>query len=296
MLRSRRYFAHLSSVAALTSLAPAWVNARSQSLQGEFTKRIGAIEHEVGGRLGATLLDLRHGRSLGYRADERFPMCSTFKLLAAGAVLARVDQGQDSLERRIRFGRGRLVPYSPVTETRTGGGMSLGELCEAAMVRSDNTAANLILDTLGGPAGLTRFARSIGDKVTRLDRTETELNEARPGDPRDTTSPQAMARSIEALCLETALGKPSQDRLLGWLKGSQTSSLRFRAGLPPGWEAGDKTGSGEQGTTNDVGLLWAPDRPEEPALILTVYLTQSQATPEARNAAIADVVRVATTL
>ena len=302
MLRSRRYFAHLSSVAALTTLAPGWVNARSESLQLEFTKRIGAIEHAVGGRLGATLIDPGQGRTLGYRADERFPMCSTFKLLAAAAVLAKVDQGQESLERRVAVKGRQIVPHSPVTSPRTGSTMAVGELCEAALTRSDNTAGNLLLDGLGGPAGLTRFARSIGDKASRLDRMEVELNEARPGDIRDTTSPAAMARSIQSLCLGTILSEGARTRLLGWLGNSQTSDQRFRAGLPEGWKSADKTGAGEHGTTNDVGLLWPPrpagtaERSESRPLVLTVYLTQSQATIEARNGAIAEVVRAVTSL
>jgi beta-lactamase class A len=257
----------------------------SRQLAGDLDK----IEAESGGRLGVAVLDTLSGERTGHRADERFPMCSTFKLLAAAAILARVDAERERLDRRIRFEAGDVVVNSPITKDRHGGdGMSLAELCEAAMTASDNTAGNLLLANLGGPAGLTAYARSLGDTVTRLDRIEPELNEALPGDPRDTTTPSAMLTNLHTLALANALSARSREQFVQWLVGNKTGDTRLRAGLPAGWRAGDKTGAGENGTTNDVGLVWPPDRAP---VIVSVYLTGTSATGERRNASVAAVGR-----
>jgi beta-lactamase class A len=248
------------------------------------------VEADSGGRLGVAVLDMLTGARSGHRADERFPMCSTFKLLAAAAVLARVDANQERLDRRIRFEASDVVVNSLITKDRVGEpGMSLAELCEAAMIVSDNTAGNLLLDSLGGPAGLTAYARSLGDTVTRLDRIEPDLNEAAPGDPRDTTSPAAMLSNVRNLVLGTVLSTNSRDRLTGWLLGNKTGDTRLRAGLPSGWRVGDKTGTGENGTTNDVGIVWPPQRAP---VIVSIYLTGTPAPGERRNATLAAVGRV----
>lgn len=216
-------------------------------------------------------------------------MCSTFKVLACGAVLSKVDSNQERLDRRIWFGADDLVEYSPVTKERSGGdGMTVDELCEAAITRSDNTAGNLLLASIGGPQGVTAYARSLGDSVTRLDRTETSLNEAIPGDPRDTTTPAAMAANLHALLLGEALSPPSRDQLTAWLVANQTGDTRLRAGLPADWRVGDKTGAGERGTTNDVAVIWPPNhRP----IILCAYLTGNTASSDERNTVIAAVAR-----
>jgi beta-lactamase class A len=262
--------------------APSW--------PAELPEAFRRIEASSGGRLGILVLDTGSGARAGLREDELFPLCSTFKLLAAAAILSRVDRGEERLERRIRFESADLVENSPLTQARTGGvGMALDEICEAAMVMSDNTAGNLLLGAIGGPAGLTAFARGIGDTVTRLDRNEPTLNEALPGDPRDTTSPAAMAADLRTLVLgRDALKEASRERLTGWLLGNRTGGTRLRAGLPTDWRVGDKTGAGERGTTNDVAVIWPPGRAP---IVVTVYLTGSTASPEGRNAAIADVAR-----
>jgi beta-lactamase class A len=216
-------------------------------------------------------------------------MCSTFKVLACGAVLMRVDAGHEDLNRRIRFQASDVVPYSPVTKDRVGGdGMALGNICEAALTWSDNTAGNLILASLGGPSAITAFARSIGDPVSRLDRIETALNEAIPGDLRDTTTPDAMAANLRLLAVEAGLSEASRTQLTTWLVSIHTGSARLREGLPTGWRVGDKTGSGDRGTTNDVAVIWPPDRKP---LIACVYLTNTKASVDARNATIAAVGR-----
>lgn len=157
------------------------------------------LERRSGGRLGIAVLDTATGGRLGHRHDERFPLTSTFKLLAAAAVLAKVDRGEERIDRRITYARTDLVTYSPVTEKHLEGGMTLSEICDAAVTLSDNTAGNLLLSAIGGPEGLTAYARSLGDEMTRLDRMETALNEAVPGDPRDTTTPSAMVGTLYRL-------------------------------------------------------------------------------------------------
>jgi beta-lactamase class A len=297
---TRRHFVRGGACATAAALAgysllgkPAHARSASGGSGGGLSEKLAGdlatIERESGGRLGVAVLDTLTGARSGHRSDERFPMCSTFKLMASAAVLSRVDAGQERLDRRIRFEAADLMTYSPVTKDRVGGdGMALSELCEAAMTWSDNTAANLILASLGGPAGVTDFARSIGDTATRLDRIEPDLNEAVPGDPRDTTTPAAMVASIRALVVGTALSAASRDRLTRWLVANKTGDARLRAGLPTGWRVGDKTGSGERGTANDVGVAWPPNRAP---VIVSVYLTETSGTGGQRDATIAAVGR-----
>jgi beta-lactamase class A len=245
------------------------------------------LEARSGGRLGVAVLQA-DGRIEGHRLDQRFPMCSTFKWLAAAHVLHRVDRGVERLDRRLAYGRDVLLPHSPVTEKHVGDGMTLGELCHATIATSDNAAGNLILATCGGPRALTSYARNLGDRVTRLDRWEPDLNEATPGDPRDTTSPRAMAHLLKATLLDAALSAPSRGQLARWLEACETNGQRLRADLPAGWRMGSKTGGGARGSTNDVGIFWPPGRPP---ILVAVYVTETQAPPADRNAAIAAVAR-----
>lgn len=251
-------------------------------------RRLAELEKERGGRLGVAIADSASNRSAAYRGDDRFPMCSTFKTLAVAAVLARVDDGKEQLDRRIRFDAHDVVVNSPVTRDRAGGdGMTLAEICEAAMTVSDNTAGNLLLAALGGPAGLTAYARSLGDNVTRLDRIEPDLNEAMPGDPRDTTCPDAMLSNIRTLVTGNLLSHASRERLVGWLVGNKTGDTRLRAGFPRDWRVGDKTGAGDNGTTNDIGVVWPS--PTRPPLFVSIYLTESSPDGAHRNATLAAV-------
>ena len=263
---------------------------RAQAADGlaGLSSRFARIEAARGGRLGVAVLDTASGQQVGYRQGELFPIASTYKLLAAGAVLARADAGLDNMERRVRFTREDLVTYSPVTEKQVGGeGMTLAALCEAAIVTSDNTAGNLLFDAVDGPAGLTAWLRTLGDQVTRLDRKETALNEARPGDPRDTTSPAAMLADLHALTLGSTLSKSARETLQGWLRNCRTGDARLQARLPQGWSAGEKTGSAENGTSNDVGLLWPPAG-AAPVLV-AAYLAGGSTDSATRDAVLADV-------
>jgi beta-lactamase class A len=289
MITRRRFARGAGAVIVGCGFAVPGVIRAAGGLSEKLAADLVRIEKESGGRLGVAVLDTRTEAQAAHRADERFPMCSTFKLLAAAAVLARVDAGKDRLDRRIRFESRDVVVNSAMTKDRAGGeGMSLAELCEAAMIVSDNTAGNLLLASLGGPEGLTAYARSLGDMVTRLDRIEPDLNEAIPGDPRDTTSPAAMLSDLRALVLGSALSASSKDQLTGWLIGNKTGDTRLRAGLPSGWRVGDKTGSGERGTTNDVGIIWPPGRAP---ILVSIYLTETPLAGEQRNATLAAVGR-----
>jgi beta-lactamase class A len=253
--------------------------------------RLEQIEADSGGRLGVSIIDTASGLHAGLHADDRFPMCSTFKLLAAGAILSRVDRGEEDLQRRIVYSQSELVPNSPATSRHTrertaNAGMSVAELCKAAITLSDNTAANLLLASFGGPKALTAFTRSLGDGITRLDRNEPTLNEATPGDPRDTTTPNAMLGNLRELVLGERLSSSSRAQLLAWLAANETGDARIRAKLPQDWGVGDKTGTGEHGTANDVAVLWPPGR--GPVLV-AVYLTATDGDAARCNAAIAEV-------
>jgi beta-lactamase class A len=279
----------LTRRAALIGAALAACTARSAAAAEDAAARLAQLERRDGGMLGVEVRDTATGRRFGHRADERFPMCSTFKAVAAAAVLARADSGQDDLNRRITYGRDALLSYAPVTGKHVETGMTLTELCAAAVVWSDNTAANLMLDTLGGPAGITAFARAHGDTVTRLDRTEPTLNTAIPGDVRDTTSPAAMVGLLENVLLGRVLSAESRARLIGWMHDSPTGLKRVRAGLPEGWRTADKTGTGDNGTANVVALI---HRPDGAPILAAVYLTGSPVEPAARDALHAEIGRL----
>jgi beta-lactamase class A len=251
------------------------------------SRKLVEMESRLGARIGAAILDTGTGRQWLYRSDERFPLNSTFKAFACAGLLARVDAGKEDLGRAIVFKQSDLVTYSPITEKRVGGkGMTLFELCHAAMTLSDNTAANLVLDSLGGPEGFTAFAGSIGDTETRLDRRETELNEAKPGDPRDTTTPAAAARSLHDLVLGDILSQSSRQQLKAWLVGNEVGGPLLRASLPQGWQIGDRTGAGGYGSRSIIAVIWPPERKP---VIAAIYLTGAQATMDERNATIAEI-------
>lgn len=230
--------------------------------------RLRALEAGTGGRLGVSVAG--EGLApLAWRADERFPLCSTFKVLATAAVLA----GGEPLDRELTVRESDLLSYAPVSRkvfTERGGRMTLSETCAASLEWSDNTAANLQLARLGGPAALTRWVRGTGDTITRLDRDEPTLNTALPEDPRDTTSPAAMRETLAKILLGGVLSPEARTQLESWMVGAQTGFKRLRAGLPPNWIVGDKTGSGDNGTFNVVAILRPPGHPP---LIATSYLT-----------------------
>lgn len=248
------------------------------------------LESRLGGRVGVFALDTETGRELAHREDERFALCSTFKWALAAAVLARVDRGEEKLDRRISYDSGALLEHAPITRVHAARGfMTTAELAAASVTVSDNTAANLLLSQLGGPGAVTAFLRARGDTVTRLDRDEPALNENLAGDPRDTTSPRAMATALRTVFSGGQLSAASRDRLLGWMRSSPTGRERLRAGLPATWVVADKTGTCNRGAVNDVALAWPPGRPP---IVIAAYLSDSRRTLPELNRAHAEIGRV----
>jgi beta-lactamase class A len=286
----RRNFLILSGRALLAAPAAAQIAARTRVHDTDLVGDLAAIERRIAGRLGVASFDAVSERHLLYRGHERFPMCSTFKWLLAAQVLSRVDRGHEHLSRVISYGPSDLLEYAPLTRQHVAaGGMTIAALAEAAVEYSDNTATNLLLGTVGGPHALTRYARTIGDRVTRLDRTEPDLNSAQPGDPRDTTTPAAMLADLRRILLGDGLAPASRAQLLGWLRRCTTGNEKLRAGVPSDWQVGDKTGMGAHGSTNDVAILWPPGH--APVLV-AVYLTETDADVADRNAALTRVAQV----
>ncbi|MBO0677056.1 class A beta-lactamase [Mycolicibacterium sp. S2-37] len=240
--------------------------------------RIGALERRHDAVVGVFAVDLASGRTVDHRAQETFAMCSTFKAYLAAHMLQMVGRGQRSLEQRLYVDPAGILPNSPRTEPRAGADMTIAELCQAILQVSDNAAANILLHNVGGPAAVTQFARSIGDPRSRLDRFETELNSAVPGDPRDTSTPEALGNGFRTLLTGDALAPAQRQLLEDWMRANETSSMR--AGLPPGWTTADKTGSGDYATTNDVGIAYGP---QGQRVLLAVMTRSAKDDPDAEN-------------
>ncbi|QNP75414.1 class A beta-lactamase [Streptomyces roseirectus] len=276
----RRTLLTSAAAAALTAgVASSAHAAGTPGASGAFR----ALEDEYAARLGVFAHDTATGRTLTYRADELFPICSVFKTLAAGAVLR---EGVD-LDRRIHYTLDDVTAsgYGPVTAEHVATGMTVSELCAATVSHSDNAAGNLLLRELGGPTSITRFARTLGDPVTRLDRWEPDLNSAEPWRETDTTSPRAIARTYARLILGTALPSGARTLLTSWLVANTTNTARFRAGLPADWTLADKTGGGTAyGVANDVGVVWPPGRPP---LVIAVLSTKHAAEGPREDAVVA---------
>ncbi|MEC4016345.1 class A beta-lactamase [Streptomyces sp. H27-D2] len=277
---SRRAVLALGAGAALTAAVSTdgVAYAASPGVGDRISRALSNLEKEHSARLGVFAYNTVTGRSVLHRAKESFPICSVFKTVAAAAVLRDLDRHGEVLAKRIRYTEKDVADsgYAPITGTpeHLADGMTVAELCGAAIAYSDNTAANLLLRELGGPTAVTRFCRSIGDETTRLDRWEPQLNSAEPWRATDITSPAAIARTYAKLTLGNALTPRDRQQLTAWLLANTTSGARFRAGLPQGWTLADKTGTGEYGTTNDVGVAWTPDRTP---IVLAVLSTQHDA-------------------
>lgn len=244
------------------------------------------LEESRAVRIGAFAIDTANNATLGHRADERFPLCSTFKLLAAAAVLHKNSQSDSDLLRQIaHYDKSDVVEHSPVTKTHVDDGMPLADVCKAALTKSDNTAANLLLERIGGPDGVTDYARSLHDRVTRLDRREVELNRWKPGQKRDTTTPEAIGHDLLRLAHSDALPDGGRKQLNEWLRGNTTGNDAIRAGLPAEWTVGDKTGGGiGYGTTNDIAIAHPPDG--DP-IVLAIYTNHEDENTEPDNSMIA---------
>ena len=283
---NRRSFLQIVATSSLLAIAPR-VFAQNSKVA---TSRLAEIETKFDARLGLFALDTESGARIQYRAGERFPLLSTFKVMAAAAILKRSEREPNLLNQRVRYNKSNLVTYSPITEKHVADGMTIGELCAAAIQYSDNTAGNLLLRLLGGPQALTRFARSTGNNDFRLDRWETALNSAIPGDPRDTATPEAMARSLRDFTLGNALSASSKAQLIEWLVGNTTGDKRIRAAVPSNWRVGDKTGSGDYGSANDIAIIFPPDRAP---IILAIYTTHTRTDAKRSDASIVEAARIA---
>ncbi len=262
----------LASGAAMLCPAPLLFAAPATSIAAAHTQ-LAALEQAAGGRLGVAAWRQGGEQRVAYRADERFPLASTFKAMLAGAVLARSVSQPGLLDQHVRYEKKELVTYSPITEKHLADGMSVADLCAATLQYSDNSAANFLMTLLGGPQAVTAFARSIGNTVFQLERWETELNSAIPGEVRDTASPASMAHSLQQLLLGNSLPAPQRQQLDAWMRGNTTGDKRIRAGVPAGWQVADKTGSGAYGSVNDIGVAY----PHSGApLVIAVYYTREQ--------------------
>lgn len=291
-MHARRRFLQLGGAAMATRLAAPMVTgatvvrpaaAATIARAPDFT----AVEQASGGRLGVTLLDTGSGRRVGHRQDERFPMCSTFKSMLAATVLGHVEQGRLTLDRRLPVRAQDILSHAPVARRHVGKDLTVRDLCRATMVTSDNTAANLLLGAVGGPTAVTAFLRAHGDTVTRNDRLEPEMNGFAPGDPRDTTSPAAIAASLQRFVLGDALGAPARQQLADWLIDNETGDACLRAGLGTRWRVGDKTGSNGVDTRSDIAVLW-PMAGGAP-WVLTAYLQGATVDGAQRDAVLARV-------
>lgn len=275
----------ITGAAALGLAGPALARNRDYLVRG--ARQMMALQQRSGGRLGISAHNIRTGNVLFFRADERFNMSSTFKVVLAGAVLARVDAGQEQLDRPLPVTQADIVFHAPSTGPAVvKGSMTVGELCEAIIVTSDNPAANILMKTVGGPAGVTAYARTLHDQAFRIDRWEPDLNAAGVGDERDTTKPHEMTSTLGRLLLGDALSATSRDRLIGWMTTTKTGRNRLRKHLPAGWRGCDKTGWGANGLTGDIGVFWTPaDAP----IVISAYIAETNLPIEDREAVLADV-------
>ncbi|WP_100086555.1 MULTISPECIES: carbapenem-hydrolyzing class A beta-lactamase IMI-17 [Enterobacter] len=250
------------------------------------------LETDFNGRVGVYALDTGSGKSFSYKANERFPLCSSFKGFLAAAVLKGSQDNQLNLNQIVNYNTRSLEFHSPITTKYKDNGMSLGDMAAAALQYSDNGATNIILERyIGGPEGMTKFMRSIGDEDFRLDRWELDLNTAIPGDERDTSTPAAVAKSLKTLALGNILSEREKETYQTWLKGNTTGAARIRASVPSDWVVGDKTGScGAYGTANDYAVVWPKNRAP---LIISVYTTKNEKEAKHEDKVIAEASRIA---
>ena len=266
--------------------------ARADDGRSIVEDRLRELEIRSGGRLGVAVLDTATGRVIGNRLDERFALCSTFKALAIAFTLARVDRGEEKLDRRIFFAEKDLVMPFKATKPHLADGMTVEQLCEAAAIVSDSTAANLLMASFGGPSALTAYLRSIGDQTTRIDKTELALNIVKSGETHDTTSPRAMVGTLQRIVLGSALSPTSRAHLTEWMMASRDAAAqRLRAGLPVGWRIANKPGTWEGIATNDIGVIFPPNRPP---IVVAAYLGRARGSVADQEAVLAEVPRIIT--
>ncbi|MDQ0453769.1 beta-lactamase class A [Rhizobium paknamense] len=280
-MSTRNFGIVMPLMAVLAMSAPA--QAAETSAESPVLTTAKAAETRLKARIGFVVHDTGNGQTVSYRAEEAFPMASTFKALACAALL----KGGDAVSgKMLTVQQSDLMEYAPVTKDMVGKSASAADFCAITLRTSDNTAANKVLEAVGGPKAVTAFLRSIGDKRTRLDRTEPTLNEGKPGDPRDTTTPAAMAATMEKLVLGQALPEASRATLTQWLIADEVAGPLLRAGLPKDWRIADRTGAGGHGTRGIVSVIWPS---HHAPLVAVVYITGTKASMDERNKAIAEI-------
>ena len=275
------------------------INANADSISSENTRvqtvsiqeKLAKLEASSGGRIGIYAMNMANNKLIQYRADERFPFCSTSKLMVVAAILNKSESDSTLLQKRIKYSKEYVDKsgYAPITKQHISNGMTIAELCAAAIDYSDNVAMNLLIKNAGGIAAVNKYARSINDNKFNLSRLEPELNTAIPNDVRDTTTPAAMGNSLQRLVLGDALQSSQREKLITWLKNNTTGDARIRAGVPKGWIVADKTGTGDHGTSNDIGVIWSPNGSP---IVLVIYTTQSKNDATSRDKLIASATRI----
>jgi beta-lactamase class A len=270
----RRLSVLVLAIFFISASLPIVANAQQIPITASIQKKFAELEATSDGRLGVSAINTANNARIQYRAEERFPLCSTSKVMVVAAILKQSEENESLLQKRITYRKKEVEKsgYTPITQQHLTNGMSVNELCQAAIEYSDNMAMNLLMKILGGPRAVNAYAESINDHTFRLDRWEPELNTA-PGDNRDTTTPNAMANSLKQLTLGDVLAPPQQEQLKTWLKNNTTGNARIRAGVPKGWIVGDKTGTGDYGTSNDIAIIWPPNCSP---IILAIYFTQNK--------------------
>lgn len=256
--------------------------AFAQDAETNLTNTILQIEQGLDANVGLVIEDTGSDWSFRHRADEPALMNSTFKAMLCGAVLEQVDLGEMDLDEPVAIAKSDIADYAPVTKTHVGGTMTVGELCFAALDMSDNTASNLLTDRLGGPQAVTGFLRGIGDEISRLDRFEPELNDPGPTGQEDTSTPAAMASSLETILLGDALSSDSRAQLLDWMRVGGVTGPLLRASAPSDWLIADKSGSGA--TNRNLVAMVTP--PEDDPYFVSIYLSEAEADFDTRNAAL----------
>ncbi|POF32306.1 class A beta-lactamase [Roseibium marinum] len=288
MIPSLRHGALTLAFAFLPVLFPASGPAKAAGFDpAPLARAVEDISSRLPARVGVAVIDMETGTRWAHKGDERFPTNSTFKVFLCAALLDAGVRGTADPDSRVTIRRGDIVSYSPVTEKRIDGApVTLRELCGITVTISDNAAANLVMKEIGGPQALTAYLRGIGDSVTRADRWEPDSNSGIPGDDRDTTSPNAAAETLKKLVLEEALPADARQTLTNWLTGNKVGDATLRAGLPDNWRIADKTGAGANGSRNNIAVIWPDGRAP---VVIAVYITETSASFEARNGAIAEI-------
>lgn len=287
----RKGIAHSGLLAIIISALSFSAQASLNSHQKEFNTELAELEKSSQGRLGVYLIDLSGKKHFSYRGNERFPFCSTSKILVTSKLLHDSQSMPGLMDSKVEVKSSDLVNYNPITGKNVGKFMTVSELSMAALQYSDNTAMNLLLQKAGGIDAINKFARSLGDKDFLLSRNEPNLNTSIPGDSRDTTTPKSMADTVEKLTLGNGLLQAKKDTLIAWMKGNTTGGASIKAGLPSNWVVADKTGMGDYGTTNDVAVIWTN---KNKPLILVTYFTQHEKDAKPRKDVLSSAAKIVT--